>query len=130
MNRALRAFVAFPTKPEEIARCISSITRKLDGRLAMTTWEQNDIAGRPLVAPIFEGITQNDILIADVTSLNFNVTYEIGYAIGIGKRAYLIKHNNISEEPDQVSRVGIFDTLGYESYRDSNQLHQKLRNSL
>lgn len=126
MNRALRAFVAFPTKPEEIARCISSITRKLDGRLAMTTWEQNDIAGRPLVAPIFEGITQNDILIADVTSLNFNVTYEIGYAIGIGKRAYLIKHNNISEEPDQVSRVGIFDTLGYESYRDSNQLHQKL----
>lgn len=75
MNRALQAFVAFPTQPEEIGQCINSIAHKLDGRLSISTWEQNDIAGRPLVAPIFEGISQNDILIADVTSLNFNVTY-------------------------------------------------------
>jgi hypothetical protein len=56
----------------------------------MSTWEQNDIAGRPLVAPIFEGIGSAALLIADVTTLNFNVTYEIGYAIGTAKRAYLI----------------------------------------
>ena len=126
MNKASDAFVAFPTQPAEIGHCINSIVHKLEGRLSLSPWEQNDIAGRPLVAPIFEGISQKDILIADITSLNFNVTYEIGYSIGVGKRAYLIKHLNIEEESDQVSRVGIFDTLGYESYRDSNQLFQKL----
>lgn len=92
----------------------------------MTLWKQNDIAGRPLIAPIFEGLSQNDILIADVTSLNFNVTYEIGYAIGIGKRAYLIKHDGIEDQADLVRKVGIFDTLGYESYGDSDKLFEKL----
>ena len=92
----------------------------------MTLWKQNDIAGRPLVAPIFEGLSTNDILIADVTSLNFNVTYEIGYAIGISKRAFLIKHTGMEDKADLVRKVGIFDTLGYESYEDSDKLFEKL----
>lgn len=92
----------------------------------MALWEQNDIAGRPLVAPIFEGISQNDFLIADITFLNFNVTYEIGYAIGVAKRVFLIKHAEIKAEPDESRKVGIFDTLGYETYRDSAQLLKKL----
>ena len=78
------------------------------------------------MAPIFEGITQNDLLIADITSLNFNVTYEIGYAIGRGKRAFLIKHAGLKTEDEAVTKVGIFDTLGYETYKDSDQLFQKL----
>ena len=75
----------------------------------------------------FEGLSTNDILIADVTSLNFNVTYEIGYAIGISKRAFLIKHSGMEDQADLVRRVGIFDTLGYESYEDSDKLFEKLR---
>ncbi|MEO8466297.1 MAG: hypothetical protein ABI640_13215, partial [Gammaproteobacteria bacterium] len=95
-------------------------------RLSVVTWEQNDIAGRPLVAPIFEGINENDLLIADVTTLNFNVTYEIGFAIGSRKRVFLIKHSGITRDEESVRRVGIFDTLGYEPYRDSDELFRKL----
>ena len=85
-----------------------------------------DIAGRPLVAPIFEGISETNLLIADVTVLNFNVAYEIGYAIGTTKRAYLIRHSGLNTDENAVRRVGIFDTLGYESYRDSDDLFRKL----
>ena len=126
MKKPLGAFVAYPSQPEEVGRCIENVAQRIRGRLIMTLWGQNDIAGRPLVAPIFEGITQNDLLIADITSLNFNVTYEIGYAIGVGKRAFLIKHAEIETESDEVRKVGIFDTLGFEAYRDSDQLFQKL----
>ena len=65
-----------------------------------------------MVAPIFEGIGKSDLLIADVTTLNFNVTYEIGFAIGSRKRVYLIKHSGITSDDEAVRRVGIFDTLG------------------
>lgn len=120
----LKAFVAYPSDPKEIGDCIDAACRRLSGRLLITAWPQNDIAGRPLVAPIFEGIGHNDFLIADITHLNFNVTYEIGYAIGIGKRAYLIKHGGITgSKVDDVRKVGIFDTLGFQTYNDSDELH-------
>lgn len=126
MSKQLTTFVAYPSDPKEVGDCIDKVSRRLSGRLAMTLWKQNDIAGRPLVAPIFEGLSTNDILIADVTSLNFNVTYEIGYAIGISKRAFLIKHTGMEDQADLVRKVGIFDTLGYESYEDSDELFEKL----
>ena len=126
MKKQLKAFFAYPSQPDEVGDCIKNVAQRLTGRLLVALWEQNDIAGRPLVAPIFEGITQNDLLIADITSLNFNVTYEIGYAIGVGKRAFLIKHSEIEADAGEVTKVGIFDTLGYETYQDSDQLLQKL----
>ena len=123
------AFVAYPSDPREIGQCVMRVTERLrgaSGRLLLNPWEQNDIAGRPLVAPIFEGIADAGLLIADVTTLNFNVAYEIGYAIGTSKRAYLIKHSGINVDEDAVRRVGVFDTLGYEPYRDSDDLYRKL----
>lgn len=124
-----RAFVAYPSNPKEIGQCIMRVAERLRGavgRLSLQPWEQNDVAGRPLVAPIFEGISTTELLIADVSVLNFNVTYEIGYAIGRKKRAYLIRHGAIQSDADAIRRVGIFDTLGYQSYRDSEELHRTL----
>lgn len=122
------AFVAYPSVPAEIGLCIGRVADRVrsSNKLILSTWEQNDIAGRPLVAPIFEGIDEAAILIADVTALNFNVTYEIGYAIGTAKRAYLIRHSGITVDPDEFRKVGIFDTLGVESYRDSDDLYHQL----
>lgn len=124
-----RAFVAYASSPKEIGQCVMRVAERLrgtPGRLSLHPWEQNDVAGRPLVAPIFEGISGNDLLIADVTVLNFNVTYEIGYAIGRQKRAYLIRYAAVQSDVDSIRRVGIFDTLGYETYRDSEDLYRKL----
>jgi hypothetical protein len=123
------AFVAYASDPKEIGQCIMRVAQRVRAtstRLALNLWEQNDIAGRPLVAPIFEGIGSSSLLIADVTVLNFNVAYEVGYAIGTAKRAYLIRHSGIEADEDAVRRVGIFDTLGYETYRDSDDLFRKL----
>jgi hypothetical protein len=85
--------------------------RGTSARLLLNPWEQSDIAGRPLMAPIFEGIATSSLLIADVTVLNFNVAYEVGYAIGTAKRAYLIRHTGIDADENVIRRVGIFDTL-------------------
>ena len=57
-----------------------------------------------------------------VTFLNFNVTYEIGFAIGSRKRAYLIRNNTFNTDSDTLSKIGIFDTLGYIEYSDSDSL--------
>lgn len=52
-------------------------------------WTKNDIAGRDLVQPIQENISNSALFVTDVTYLNLNVTYEVGYAIGQSKRLLL-----------------------------------------
>jgi nucleoside 2-deoxyribosyltransferase len=47
------------------------------------------------VDPIIEKIQTSDVLVADITKLNFNVMYEIGYAIGKSKRVLLIQNGTI-----------------------------------
>ncbi|MBA2410553.1 MAG: hypothetical protein H0V62_12610 [Gammaproteobacteria bacterium] len=75
-------------------------------------------------------VQQGQTASADITSPNFNVTYEIGCAIGSGKRAYLIKHGELKADDSHVRKVGIFDTLGYEEYSDSDDLFGKLSFSI
>ena len=92
-----------------------NIIRTLSHDIELQLWVENDIAGRPLTDPIFEFINQCDILFADVTTVNFNVTFEIGYAIGLGKRIYLTRNVNFQRQTELIDKIGIFDTLGSEA---------------
>ena len=94
----LQVFVAFPDKPSELKRCITQGIEKANlesKEFAFLGWPENDIAGRPLSGPIISGIERAPFIFADVTFLNFNVTYEIGFAIGVKKRAYLVRNRGI-----------------------------------
>src|SRR5437899_2594573 len=115
----MKAFLAYPSSLPEVSQAIHGAKRILSTsrrELELQLWEENDISGRPLTDPIFEGIAQADILIADITAMNFNVTFEIGYAIGLGKRIYLTRDGNIPRDRALADRIGIFDTLGFETY--------------
>jgi hypothetical protein len=90
--------------------------------MELRLWVENDIAGRPLTDPIFEHINQCDILFADVTTVNFNVTFEIGYAVGLGKRIYITRNTNFRRETELIDKIGIFDTLGFDSYSNEEDL--------
>jgi len=48
---------------------------------------------------------------ADITRLNFNVTYELGYAIGLGKRGLPLVSKALKTDEQLINRVGIYDTL-------------------
>ena len=57
---------------------------------------------------------------------NFNVVYEIGFAIGSQKRTVLIKNKNIDSDDRTIKEVGIFDTLGYQEYNNGTDLRRHL----
>lgn len=122
-------FIAYPGQPESIAQTIRDAASLIntDSSFDFQTWEENDIAGRHLTAPIFSGLKNSNILIADITRLNFNVTYEIGYAIGVGKRAFLVRNNQFTQDKETVTKIGIFDTLGYEGYTNTEELVALIR---
>ena len=75
-----KAFFAYPGGQNEVMEAVDGAGRIVETLhdIELHLWVENDIAGRPLTDPIFEQINQCDVLFADVTTVNFNVTFEIG----------------------------------------------------
>ncbi|MFY4729590.1 hypothetical protein [Nitrospira sp. BLG_2] len=89
-------------------------------------WEYNDVPGAPLISPILEKIDESPFIVADITYLNANVVYEVGFAIGRRKRAFLVRHSDTVGDKDLAKHAGIFDTLGYFEYVNADELKQRL----
>jgi hypothetical protein len=102
----MKGICAYPSQPREIGVVIQETARLVPG---LSTWEENDIPGRFIIEPILEQIETSDHLAADITRLNFNVSYEIGYAIGRQRRIFLLKSGAIKADDDLMREVGIFD---------------------
>jgi hypothetical protein len=127
--RDVRGFVAYPSTPqvigETVEAAIQDYARRSPGS-QLTSWRETDVAGQFIGTQITTEIGTRDILVADISRLNFNVTYEIGFAIGKRKRLLLIRHDAL--EPDyDAGALGIFDTIGHREYQNSQQLAEIFR---
>lgn len=125
-------FYAYPAAPPEVSQTVRGAQARLRAKvpaISIHTWEENDIAGRPLADPIFVKISEADIVFADITALNFNVTFEIGYAIGLGKRVYLTRSKVFQRSSEIANKIGVFDTLGYLEYSNENDLSDLIESS-
>lgn len=123
-------FVAYGSAPAEVGQTIESALKQLrevHGHTGLRSWVQNDIPGRFLVDPIFQQIRNSPSLVADITTLNFNVVFEIGFGIGARRRVVLIRHGSLVADESLLRSVGVFDTLGYKRYNNSNELALFLR---
>jgi hypothetical protein len=124
----MKALFAYPNAPVSIGSCIRSAVEKLNasGDWDITTWEQVPNWGRPLVEPILTGILEKDCLVADITRLNFNVTFEMGYAIGARRRLLPVINRGLENDTKRFQSIGIYDSLGYKMYENSDELAQLL----
>lgn len=118
-----KIFVAYPALPIDIGQAIEAAKRTFGtANLDISTWKREDLSGQPVIAPILEAISNADIVAGDITTLNFNVVYELGYGIGLGKRALPLLHRAFTHDQQAINDVGIFDTLLYEQYANSTEL--------
>lgn len=125
MDTNISGLVAYPNEPRDIGNTICAALSKVnqDVRFSeLRSWEESDIAGRLISTEVLKHIEDGTAFIADITRLNFNVVFEIGYAIGRKKRALLISNKAINRDADLIRSVGVFDTLGYDEYTDSATL--------
>jgi hypothetical protein len=112
-------FIAYPNSPAEIGATISGAIdqlRKYAQGTQIMPWAEMDIAGHFLAHEILEQIEKGDI-----STLNFNVTFETGYAIGCGKRVLLTKLESVADNSREISELGLFDTIGWKGYQNQRE---------
>ena len=122
-----KVFFAYPSNPSVIGQPIENAINKSRD---VKSWKALDVYGHFIAEEVVAGINSCNTFVADISVLNFNVTYEIGYAIGKQKRILLTKNSSIQEIGTYVRDVGIFDTIGYSSYENSTQLSDLIHNSI
>lgn len=91
-------------------------------------WPENDVVGRPLIEPILENIDASEFVVVDITKVNFNVAFEAGYAIAKKKRLQLVLNSGVVNDSRQLAIIGIYDTLGYQKYENSQELSRLINN--
>ncbi|MCQ8130344.1 nucleoside 2-deoxyribosyltransferase [Methylomonas rivi] len=129
MNRKNIGFYAYASSPREIGQTIEEAINKITEKddIKIKTWKALDVVGHFIADQVLEDLDACDFLVADISILNFNVTYEIGYAIGRRKRVLIFRNKSIIEKNLTIREVGIFDTLGYKEYQNSSELYSFLK---
>lgn len=129
--KAEQIFVAYPSEPAVICTAIET-AREICNRailpFVVETWRQNDVAGRFIVEGILEKIQKAEFVVADITRLNFNVVFEVGYAIGKEKRVVLILNEAADPDIRGITHLGIFDTIGYTRYANGTEVASIIKN--
>jgi hypothetical protein len=125
-------FFLYPSQPEIIASTVESAAVQLrhfhPGRQWLT-WKDLNIPGQIIFCRICEAIRAARNVIADVTTLNFNLLFEIGYAIGAGIGVFPIRDTNYAVDRKEFDELGMLDTLGYVNFANSTELARAISSS-
>lgn len=92
------------------------------GKIDIKTWTGLQIGGRYIIKTILDNIDASDIVFADITGLNNNVLFELGYAIGKRKSVQIIFDNSQVESDRLYKELQLLSTVGFKKYHNSNDI--------
>jgi hypothetical protein len=122
-------FFLYPSEPEIIAATIEVAVAQLRtaaGDRNWLTWRELGVAGQIIFCQICKALRFSNFVIADVTTLNFNLLFEIGFAIGLGVPVLPLRDTSVITDTKVFAELGLIDTLGYFDFENSADLVNKL----
>jgi nucleoside 2-deoxyribosyltransferase len=87
-----QAFFAYPSEPYALSEAIKLAAQDISKTKVanVRTWEDMSVSGKNVIGEICREINSAQIFCADITGLNPNVMFELGYAIARDKRIWLV----------------------------------------
>jgi hypothetical protein len=120
-----RGLFLYGSNPPIIASTIESAAIGLRSRSTgqdWRTWRELDVGGRMVFCVICKAMRGAGTIYADVTTLNFNLLFEIGIAIGLGVPVRPIRDTTYSVDKKEFDALGVLDTLGYVDFTTAESL--------
>jgi len=120
----VQCFVAYPSDPPFRAESVELAIKEISdgGVVDIAGWKSASVGGRIIISAICEQIRRCELFIADVTGLNPNVLFELGYAIALNKRIWLIFDTNIERAKQEFSSFQLLTTAGYKPFSNSREI--------
>ena len=115
VNTIPKAFFAYPSRSPTLKEAIHGAVPELNekGQVNIKTWEQCNIGGKFVINTICDAIDKTELFFADLTGLNANVMFELGYAIARDKRIWLIFDETYTDGKNMFDQLRFLTTIGY-----------------
>ena len=124
----LDMFFAYASEPQRRVDAIrGSIDRIRDGSgigCKVADWTDLPVEGKVISCTICEAIRNAKCVAADITDLNFNVLFELGFAIGAGRAIWPLVEG--SEENRLYSAFDTLTTVGHSRYTNGKSIANKV----
>lgn len=120
-----RLFFGYGSKPDllrETLNAAANKARELPMVSSSISWEDMVVDGRLIINEIEAKIRDASLCIFDLTSMNENVLFELGFAIGQQKRVSIILDSDDKEARVLWSRFSLLSTTGWTGYTDLDSL--------
>ena len=131
-----KGFFAFPGEPSDrrsiIEKAIIEVNEKAnENQFSITSWTNIDKTSSRIISNIMESIEKSDVLIADISGLNPNVLFEVGFAFGQGKKLLLFTQGFSSQDrKDDLRDIELISGLTIDSYENFGQLAEKILSNI
>ena len=123
-----KAFLAYGSESPARSETLESAAEGIgaSGVTEVLSWRGLNAGGTLLVSSICEAIHKCSIFIADVSTLNNNVLFELGFAIALKKRIWLLLDESVPQCRNDFDRYQLLSTVGYCGYTNSTGVIKKL----
>ncbi|EEM37569.1 hypothetical protein P9Y62_07565 [Bacillus thuringiensis] len=122
--KSKKDFYAYSSGREDLLEDIRGAVKIINDsqNIKIITWEDLSISGKYIIDGILNAIEKCDLFICDLTYLNFNVLYELGYAIAKQKKIWITLNTSHENAVSNYKSLSIMSTIGFSGYENSNQL--------
>jgi hypothetical protein len=86
------------------------------------SWEDMAIAGRLVIRTVLDHIDRSDVAAFDVSTLNENVLFELGYAIARAKKIWLLMDRTDTEVKSKWQQFRLLSSVGYSGWANSEEI--------
>jgi hypothetical protein len=119
-----RCFVAYPSSPADRAESIETAIEDIYAGAVVDIigWKSLAVSGRIVIGAVCDEIKSRQIFVADVTGLNPNVLFELGYAIAHRRRVWLLLNPRIDRARVNWDRFQLLTTVGFAPYNNSSDI--------
>lgn len=124
----VNGFFAYPSYPLDLNETIENFIKITNESKIMEikSWKDMSVNGNFIIDKILEEIDKADVFLCDLTYLNFNVLFELGYAIAKDKKIWISLNTDILNSKKNYERLRILTTIGYSTYTNSQVMFSKL----
>ncbi|MBK5275337.1 MAG: hypothetical protein JJE30_09840 [Desulfuromonadales bacterium] len=119
-----KGFFAYSSQPSSCSDAIESAITEINksGLVNLMSWQLLNVNGVMIINEILKQIDDSDFFCADLTGINDNVLFELGYAIGKNKPIWLLLDTSHTDSVRRNRELGFFSSIGYDNYTNSQQI--------
>jgi nucleoside 2-deoxyribosyltransferase len=119
-----RLFFGYSSQPETRRSTLAAAAAQI-GRMVPAdtrTWEQLQGASGFIIDDVVREIDAADVSIFDLTDLNENVLFEVGYAIGSRSAVWILRDPTFPDKERAWKQMGTLTTIRYAGYTSTDDI--------